>query len=405
MTYNATPSKKRIPYLSEKDTVLLFGASGFIGSVLLQRFLEAPEGNFAQVTLATRNPTKLRLSIDQTKNRFQAVACDHINVKHMERHLPNSSVVIDLAGLAWQHPGGTPLPKVKLLKKQLVHNSISAYILSTKLLPEQRLVWTSTSAIDSMFARLSDSHKTNLEAETQLLVERIAATISLDLSPAALEKKVSELVDTFSFGFFPLEPESSKKVCFASEFSYAYSKYIGQLLLVRKPNKNIRVLKISDVYGPGQDISATILNPLLPARRIQRYLAAFLQIKNKNLQWIPKVGDMYGFTRNESDIITQKIWSDWVLPTHVADVCEIILRALDLDIPKNILEVNGHIMENSELMETLQAHCKTNVKTVTCDPLGFTMKEHSQDLMLLGMDPKHLISLDEGISDWLNVAS
>lgn len=394
-------STTALSHITKEDSIALFGGSGFIGSVLLHKLLRAPQSTCREITLASRNPKTLQSTFKTGSQICSAVECDHSSFQQVSEFIKTASIIIDLAGLAWQHPGGKPLPPAELLMLQLLHNTIPALILATVLTPQQLLVWTSTSAVDTLFARLSPEQQKILESEAAHLAENIVENCTGDLeSPQIIIQRISEIIDTFPFASFPEKP-GGKTVCFATEFSYAYTKYIGQLLLTRVPNKNIRILKISDVYGPGQDISEQILDPLLPARRAQRYCAAYQQIKNGTITWIPEGGQLYGFTRDAQSKVTQHIWSDWVLPTHVSDVCEMICRALDPQITQSVLNVNGNILTNRELMETLQEYFGTTVDIQEDAPLGFTMQQHSEDLARLGMSDKSLIPFKNGLHEWV----
>ena len=191
-----------LSHIAKEDRIVLFGASGFIGSVLLQKLVQSSDSVCQEIILASRNPKKLRIAAEDTS--------------------------------------------------------------------QQRLIWTSTSAVDTIFARLSPKQQEVLQSEAVRLADHIAEVCKKDLgSHQVIEQHISEIVATLPFVSFPEKP-GGKTVCFATEYSYAYTKYIGQLLLTRVPHKNIRILKISDVYGLGQDISEKILDPLAPARRAQR---------------------------------------------------------------------------------------------------------------------------------------
>ena len=90
-----------------------------------------------------------------------------------------------------------------------------------------------------------------------------------------------------------------------------------------------------------------------------------------------------------------------MLPTHVSDVCEMICRALDPQISQSVLNVNGSILTNKELMETLQEYCGTSVDIQEDAPLGFVMEQHSEDLAQLGMSVTQLISFKDGLAEWV----
>jgi nucleoside-diphosphate-sugar epimerase len=390
-----------------KHTIGILGATGCIGRYLTKHLLESEETSFEKLYLATRSIQRLTTrgltASLYNSERVAFVQCNHLNSFELEAFLKKCTHIIDLAGLAWQHPGGDPLPKETLLKNEIVQNAGSAIKIGRLLQPDQTLVWTSTSAIDNMTARLSPQNCKKLSQEIHDIAEVLLSIPERELTTdAASAQAISSALEKVSYNLFPLSPTSKESQYYSLEFSYAYSKWLGQTILEKLSKGKTRILKISDVYGPGQDISAAILDPQLPARRIQRYLAAYQAIQQKNTAWIPKNSELFGFQQDAAGNITQNIWSDWVFPTHLKDVSTLLVRSIFTKNTKTVFQVSGNRVSNSELMYFLRDYFKAQVQIIESAPLDFEMTQHSEDLELLGMKTSTLMSLETGIKEWLN---
>jgi hypothetical protein len=293
------------------------------------------------------------------------------------------------AGLAWQHTGKT-LSKTELLLEHIVQNVFSQYLVASHLSPDQRLVTLSTNAIDIMMSTLSTAQKKMLEYETDAIVEclmsqRLQKNNLKDLKKIAWKLVVNHVM----LSFVP-----------ALDYSYAYSKYLAEKILIRLSLGNIKVLRISDVYGPGQDISSSVINPDVPARRIQRFVAAYKLIAEENKDWIPVKGDgLHGFYKNNNEII-QEIWNDSVFPTYVDDVIDMTLQASRL--PKGgqtVFETAGKKMGNKKMAAAIRDFFKVNVLIRGHGKISAVQKK-SNDVPIL-LESKSPTSFNKGLQKWL----
>jgi nucleoside-diphosphate-sugar epimerase len=403
-------SHEALSNLSPETNLSILGGSGFIGSSMLTSLFQAGT-RIASLDIATRNPDtskkKLSDSIKNLSPNTELIPCNHLQPMQVKSAIAKASIIFDFAGLAWQHPGGEPLPKMMLLQEELIQNALSAFIIGSQIKESQKLIWTSTSAIDGMLSRVNEEQQKQLDLESSMLTNQILTQIDPHEGTIQnYQQAMGEILSTFNFLSLPKFPGSKENVLFATEFSYAYSKWIGEKILTKLSQKNIHALRISDVYGPGQDISSTILNPTLPARRIQRYIAAYREISRGNTSWIPdNETGIYGFTQHQKGEIVQHSWNDSVFPTHVRDVSELVLRSLKLhDNQKTILAVNGNKMSNIELMQELQSFFGTKVKLIPDPELSYSMPQCSEDLPLLGISTEELIPFSIGLKEWVSLS-
>ncbi len=384
---------------SDDAVIGVLGGSGFIGSYFI-KYLNSRSQNFTCLKVGTRN--KRNFLKPDFRLPLEVVECDHLNYKQVTEFFRGCTHIIDFAGLAWQHPGGKITSKNDLLKQEIVQNAVSALIKARNLQADQLLVWTSTSAIETMFARLSEKDSNTLRTE----VEKLAAVL-LEIPDKMLHDSSSlnifldKILSEYNFSSFRVSPTARTTIIYATEFSYAYSKLLGQILLEKLCPERVRILQISDVYGPGQDISEKILDPLVAARRIQRYISAYKAIAEGHLEWLPVGTDLFGFTRDSQNLISQKIWSDWVFPTHVEDVCNLVLRSCSKGVDKPVLRVHGNRVSNLELMQFLKNYFNSSVRIIENEPLDFEMVQNSQDLEVLGVSKLDLIDFKTGIKNWI----
>lgn len=383
--------------------IAILGASGFIGQALLKRMVGKNGPQYERLTLCTRNKVKFDQTISALKKdtKISVAECDHTVLKDIQSLLLNHDLIVSLAGLAWQHPGGKPIPADDLLTQQIIQNCVSALVLGKLLKKDQRLIWTSTSAVDGMLARLSKKNKQLLKKEVASIADKLLS-FSVDLlqDRNKIEKTIADLVKKSAFLSLPQQPYSRDTVEYAKVFSYAYSKFIGQTILEKLSNKNITILKISDVYGPGQDISEKVLDTQYPARRIQRFLTAYREIANGNIDWISDTGSTFGFTKKDGKI-TQNVWNDWIFPSHVDDVCKMIIESIKKNPGKTTLNVNGNRLTNKMLVKKLTDHFNVKITIHFDKKPTFEMTQNSTDLPYLNMSTKSLKSFDDGFVEWL----
>lgn len=373
----------------------IIGASGFIGSNLTREVLK--KGDFAEVRAATRTLTNQALldKIIEYKDlfpdkRISIIETDRLDFRSLKLTLDEVDVIFDTAGIAWQHPA-IELTKQDLLTEQVLNNTLSAYFLGLVLDKKQTLVWTSTNAADTLQSHIPASARKLFQMQADKLLNILIGNIN-PANPLDQNR-----LDTH----YILEKHLGCYGSLAYDMSYAFSKYLGQKVLERVSQGNIRVLKISDVYGPGQDISSKVLDPKVPARRIQRFVASYRAISEGDTDWIPQDGkQLHGFYR-KGDKIFQDVWSDFVFPTYVSDVCEMMIRASRLEnTGRTLFEVTGPKLNNYDMATAIRDFYDAPVK-VRSIGTHIDVLEKSQHLGFLDM-ARRMTPFDQGLKTWLS---
>lgn len=376
--------------------ISIIGATGFIGSSLTEHVLSARD-QVSNLYLAVRNPYDdifparvERFKRQRPDKKIEILHCDHLNLNDLKRAVARADIVYDPAGLAWQHPGTMSDPET-LLSEQLMQNSYSACLVGRIIHKEQVLVWTSTSAVTAMLSKLPYPELKIFNNIVRQLVNDFFLNLDVERNNTHdLKKIMINVVRNLFEEFFS----------FIVANSYAFSKYIGQTILEKLSQKNIRVLNISDIYGPGQRIESDVLDPSYPARRIQRFVAAYRQIKKNRVEWIPDDGSSaHGFSKTKKGII-QNVWNDFLCPAYITDVCELMIQATEIPYPgKVVLDVNGNRLSNFQMARAIRDFFGVDVEVKKLRSLSET-PEKSQDLRLFKL-PHPLISFKEGLEQWL----
>lgn len=364
--------------------IMIIGATGFVGKQLSEYIIKSKK--FDALTLISRNINKKEIPY---KSNIKIVQCDMSNYNSLKKILKLQNIVYVTAGLAWQHIEKN-LSKTELLLEHIVQNVFGLYFIASNLRSNQGLITLSTNAIDVMLSTLSTTQKRMVEAETDALVECMLSQRIQKSNPKYLKKIAWKLViNHIMLSFVP-----------ALDYSYAYSKYLAEKTLARLSSGNIRVLRVSDIYGQRQDISSLVIDPTARARRIQRFVAAYKLISEKQIDWIPMRGkNLYGFYRHNKRI-TQEVWDDFVFPTYIDDVLSMMILASTLHVGnQTILEVSGKKIKNTKMIKTIKNFFKVNV-SIKIKPHAFPqVKEKSKDVKKL-FSKKRLRSFSQGLQEW-----
>ncbi len=364
-----------------KQNTAVIGSTGFIGRGLVEKLIQTK--NFRLLTLVSRTIKEDERNLN---NNVLRVKCDVLNQKKLKQVLRNQDIVFFTAGLGWQHTGRS-LSKIELLIEQIVQNVFSPYFVASTLHPNQRLVVLSTNAIDVMLGSLFSSQRNALEYETDEFVECLFSQNLSGNKEKKLKKVVWNLiVNHIMFSFVP-----------ALDYSYAFSKYLGEKTLRSLARKNIKILRISDVYGKGQDVSYPVINPKVRARRIQRFVAAYNLISKKSTGWIRSKN--HGFIK-DSETITQEIRNDSVFPTYIDDVIQMILTAASMNTEQMLFEATGVKISNKKMAETIKDFFQVKVKIVQKNSKSIFLKEKSKDRRIL-LGSRQATSFREGLQKWL----
>ena len=437
---------QRIHQFFNGTNVTVLGATGFVGRYLMGDLFKKLGNQIGQVKVLTRNPNgqNARQMFDSVQGlpgseKLVAVQGDHLNIGQLRNVLAGSRIIVSAAGLAWQHPAGAIdkeiysqyIPDIKrlserdmkdeiLLRQELIQNGISAGLLGLVMESDQRLVWTSTNATDNMFLRLNIDDKKRLKEEIDSRAKRYLEQMRQILASGRLNdisdpenffmELVSKDLEEHPPLRFPKVKGGDESVFYAKVFSYNYSKYLGQLLLEmisEEDGKDIRVLMISDVYGPGQSINQEILTAQGGLRRVQVFLAAYKAITEGHQGWIPDIQEKsaHGFNVDASTHeIIQKVWRDYVSPTFVGDVSQMILHAssvsrLSLPPSKVVFNVSAPPISNGDFAKRLSKLLDVSVKIEISGEELFAQPEgQDDDLRLLGIQ---LTPLEDGIVQWI----
>lgn len=361
-----------------KKNITIIGATGFIGSNLARHCLRNKK--FSRLTLISRNK-----KYPSQNKKVKSILCDHLEVEKLKEILKNQDCIYHTGGLAWTHTSKN-ISKFEFLKTHVIENSLSAYILGSILKKNQSLVWLTTNAVDIMLSKLSKNSRVHLEEELENLIECLFSRMIKNYSSKDLDHLAWDLiVKHIAFSFF----------C-AVDFSYAYSKYLGQKILERLSQDNIKILKVSDVYGPGQDISSQVLNQNVRARRIQRFVAAYKLISQNKISWIPNRGeDLFGFSKNEKGKVTHTVRDDYVFPTYVEDV---VAKIANLEEGKSdrVEFCIGKKLRNKTVVRIMRDFFNVNVK------IQIINKDNREGVNFLPTE--NLTSFEKGLQKWLQIS-
>ena len=404
---------KQIKTYYSNGTAAVLGGTGFVGNHFLNSLIKKTGKEIKEIKVLSRNPESesalwlwKRLSGNEKVSLHRG---NHLNIEDIQQVISGAKVIIDSSALAWQHPGGgRKLTEGELLVEELEQNGISAGLIGLAMNTSQRLVWISTNATENMLLRLNEADKAILLDEIDGRARRLLEYTKENLSnknrydKGFLEKDLTDHPPAR----FPLPEKPDQLFNYAEKFSYNYSKFVGQRLLElihEESGKDIRVLMVSDVYGSGQSIDASLLKEKGGLRRLQVFLAAYSAVQRKDVSWIPN----HGFKISESGNILQNIRKDYVSPTYVSDVVRMMLRASIMGKPgKVVFKVSAPALSNRELAEkTLEwvkkasERPKTNVSIIEEEGSERFRKPEGQDedLKYLGIK---LTSLDKGLQRW-----
>ncbi|MBI4313683.1 MAG: GNAT family N-acetyltransferase [Candidatus Omnitrophica bacterium] len=407
--------------------VAVIGGTGFVGGHYLRQLHDRYGSNIASVRALTRIPARLnaaQFSDSPGAGKLALEQGDHLLAQDIQRTIGGAKLVVDTAGLAWQHlPGGVPAT----LTDELLQNAMSAGLIGLLLADDQRLVWTSSNAGDYMFARLTAPERNQLMQEINERAARYVDWLGQQPGLAIADETFRQFIesdlaepDHIPAQFVPQEGKPA--VSFAHEYSYPYSKLLGQQILeliARRDNRDIRVLKISDVYGPGQGLGQEYWDPSykggrLAARRLQRFIAVAEAIRTGQYQPWNRPNPQDGYIL-QNGMLHQTVFNDYAAPTHVRDVVEMIHRVAALDVEpgperKVVFEVAAPWIPNNAMADAV-----INAVNDVDDPdrtihvavlpakqpiLRREPANASGDLALLGMAGT-LTPLDQGIREWL----
>lgn len=189
------------------------------------------------------------------------------------------------------------------------------------------------------------------------------------------------------------------------EMSYAFSKALGEKIIEKANSSNMFCLQISDVYGPGQDISRRIvITPHIAARRLQRFLAAYLMIKKGETDWIPNYPEnLHGFSKEEGRIF-HFVWNDTVFPTYIGDVCQMMFSARLLESKSPLLPVFGPKLNNEEMMEAIQSSLDIKL-SIKSEGEFKNVERKTSGFSRINMNQDQLLPLTEGLKVWLRSSS
>ncbi len=414
-------------FLQDADVAML-GGTGYVGSHVLGELLGPHGSRVGRVrALSRQDPEILSEKAAGTPGeaKLEVIQGNHVDLAAVRRTIQGAKVVLDTAGQAWQHlPGGKPAS----LEDQLLDNGISAALIGWALGKDQRLVWTSSNASDYMFARMLPEEQARLQAEIDERARRYAEwarALGDDQSPTTEQilQFIKTDLDQHPPQEFPDGPEGpeQKVVAYARAFSYPYAKLLGQRILelfCREDGKDIRVLKISDVYGPGQGLGKEYWDPRhkpspRAARRPQWFLAVYEAIRERLYRpWARKVAPgklAEGGFQEVGDQIQQLVYDDCVAPTYVDDVAKMIFRASVVEMPspagqrQAVLALAPPWIPNREMAKIIRdtvgvKPLKQELKLVPGkQPLRGEPAQAGQDLALLGME-NQLTPFAEGIA-------
>lgn len=296
------------------------------------------ENNYKKLILITRNKNNKKVNkFVRNKGKVEIAQCDNLDSFQLKKIIKGCDLVYDLSGLAYQ------TFSKDALSKQVIENSMSALVLGSVLDRRQRLVWVSTSAV---YTYLN--------------------------SPSSFYTQ-----------------------------SYAFSKYLGEEFLKKFSKGRLKILRISDVYGPGQDVSEKMINPQIPARRIQRFISAYRLISQKRTGWIPKKGkSLHGFYKKGNKIF-HEISNDFVYPTYIDDVVVFLINAGKTKDKKVAYELIGERLSNLEIVRIIQNLLKTKIEIKVRNTDIKPLKKKESHFRKLGINPNSLTTFSEGLAKWL----
>lgn len=397
-------------------TVAVLGGTGFVGRRYVSTLLERYGETVGQIRALSRNLDGVAAALG-THSKLAPYQGDHLDLDRMRALVTGATIIIDTAGLAWQHlPGG----KAATLEDELLQNSMSAALIGVALQPGQRLIWTSSNASDYLFARMTETEQAALQQEIDERAARYAGWVRGlgDRAPTKqeLEEFIRDDLGADPPQSFPDGPEgpNQKTIIYARAFSYPYSKLLGQRILEilgQEDGKEIVVLKISDVYGPGQGLGPAYWNPRdlqrQAARRPQWFLAVYEAIRRGQYRPWAREPSEGGF-RKVGDHVEQTVFDDVVAPTYVDDVVEMLLKASVVELPVSpqrqvVLAVSAPWMTNVAMAQAIAN--AVGVKVLGQDIAVMSGKQilrrepppASADLAVLGMAGR-LTPFEDGIA-------
>lgn len=409
---------QRVEAYYQGATVAVLGGRGFVGGRYLNQLLDRWGGTVGKVrALTTQDPQAIRSQVIGLPGapKLEISQGNHIQLGDVRQLIKGAKVVIDTAGLAWQHlPGG----KAASVRDELLQNSMSAALIGFALEKDQRLVWTSSNASDYMLARLQNPYAQALTIEIDHRAKNYVEWVRLlgDRVPTQdeLTNFITEDLKRLPAHIYAKGPNDPEEVAYAEAFSYAYSKLLGQRILeiiAREDGKDIRVLKISDVYGPGQGLGPEYWDPASlnkqAARRPQLFMAVYEAIATGLYRpWEldrPSAGFGKGLPAQ------QTIYNDFAAPTYVDDVVRMMHRAAAADLSKGkvVLSVSTPWIPNTELVQTIAD--VVDVQKRSGQPIAFVPGKEllrkkpllaGNNLELLGMQDS-LTPLRDGITQHL----
>lgn len=149
---------------------------------------------------------------------------------------------------------------------------------------------------------------------------------------------------------------SSSAILKKKRNNYDNSKLIAEKAILKLNNSNIKVVRTSDVYGQGQNLGKEILDPEFPARRIQRFIAAYKLIKEGERK---ELNERFGFIVDNKQLI-HEINNDFLHPVYIKDLVDFLVNINSLK--SGINELYGPRVSNQELVKIIQKYFKLNIK-------------------------------------------
>ncbi len=369
------------------NKIAILGSEGFIGKNLTRHIIKTKRPKI--LTLISRKKSSFK------KGKIRKASCDLLNITKLKKLIEGHDFIYFTGGLAWQHPKSAFRSKLELLLEQLVQNSLSAYFMGKIITVDQRLIWLSTNAIEIMKSSLTPLQNKKLENELNEIIECLFSRKKMDVLKSMdsyLKELTWDLVMKHVLYSFP----------HALDYSYAYSKYLGEKILIRLSNQNIKIVRISDAYGPGQSISFNAINPDVQARRIQRFVAAYRLISQNKIDWIPRDGKgLHGFHRSKDKRIFHEVWRDKVFPTYIKDICQTLTNVGESANKTQVLyQLRVEGLMTKELSKIIRDFFKAsvNIKQEGIKRIDFKTKLKDSNPSVLMSKPT---SFKDGLRKWM----
>lgn len=380
--------------MQQTHTFSIIGSSGFVGSNLLNYLIHS-DLPIQKINLLSRK----KINIPDSQVPIETIIADHLDTVGVKQSINEADIIFDTAGLAWQHPGQHFSNKTDLLKEQILQNAVSCAVIAKVLQPHQILVWTSTSAIDTFFNLVPENQKESIKFEIKKKARSIVNLDKKDVN--GWRTAIDSLLTPELLAHF--QSSNDQNLNFAINYSYAFSKVVGEYVFKALAKDNIRIVRISDVYGADQPLDKQlVIDKNLPARRAQRFTAAYKAIKEGDTSWIPKSpAELHGFSLKNNKI-SHTIWNDVVFPTYVSDVCKLLLKvALHKGQLPLVLSLPGKKLTNLEMVMSIQKILALDIPVNVSGKLVDTEIADS-DFALIGEKRDKLINFDEGVKSWLS---